>query len=75
MRNPPWSNGGPINKRRIAGRKVSVKPEGRTRQLNDPSNGYRLAHAFAHFQAISACGSDGKVNRANARLRSSNEPG
>jgi hypothetical protein len=66
VRNPPWSNGGPINERRIASRKVSVKPEGRTRQLDDPPNSYRLAHASLISALSQRDGSDGKINRANA---------
>jgi len=66
VRNPPWSNGGPINERRIASRKVSVKPEGRTRQLDDPPNSYRLAHASLISGLSQRDGSDEKINRANA---------
>lgn len=45
--NPPRGVGVPINERWIAGRKISVNPEGRPRQRDDPTDDDCLAHALA----------------------------
>jgi hypothetical protein len=43
---PPGRVGLPINERRIAGREISVKPQGYPHQFDDPTNNNCFAHAL-----------------------------